>query len=86
MANVNISKWDIAQVMGLEYVGESDPPEDDYNSFYYIFHYMDKKFVDIYHDIYNDYGAGDLEEAKEQAAEKLFDRIASLVNSVHVNY
>lgn len=72
MANVNINAWDVAQAMGLRYMG----CEHDGNYQYaYEFSFNGKQIL-VKEDYYN---VSDRDTANEYAAEKLFETLAKVV-------
>ncbi len=77
MAQIEIKKWDIAELLGLEYNGESSVDRSDY-SFSYRFDYLNEDYCEIPHDYYN---CPDSNSAKEQAAEKLFVELKEAIKS-----
>jgi hypothetical protein len=72
MASVQVTAWDVAQAMGLRYMGcEHD---EDYQ-YTYEFDFNGKKIL-VKEDYYN---VSDRDTANEYAAEKLFEALAKLI-------
>ena len=74
MAEIKLSKWDIAEVMGLCFDGFSG--DSSGFDFSYEFSLDNRNYMNIK---YNPYECSTIDEAKEYAAEVFFSDIRSVV-------
>jgi hypothetical protein len=72
---MRLSRWDIAEGLGLTYEGTVDTiPEEDDGAYNYVHSFcLRGKIIEI-----NGYSYSE-EEAKEKAAEELFDNLITLL-------
>lgn len=77
MANVQISKWEVAEMFGLEYLGEIEVTDKWHDTGYaYQFKFRDGGTFLIDQ---NGYDADNLEQGKEWAAEKVLAALGKLI-------
>lgn len=75
MANVDISKWDVAEAFGLEYNGFDNVEKDGYLQYFHRFNLLGKPWMHVFEDWEV---SGDV-TAKEKAAKIFLERVAKLV-------
>lgn len=75
MANVNISKWDVAETFGLDYVGCSQVEKDGYLQNFYKFELLGKPWMNVF----EDWDVDSSDSAMEKAAGTFLERVAKLV-------
>ncbi len=74
MASVQICKWEVAEMFGLEYLGQT-PWDRDKCTLYYKF----KCATGSFQIEENGWDCENEQQAKERAAEKLFAALAKLI-------
>lgn len=75
MAKIDINKWDVAQVFGLEYKGFGQIEKDGYLQYFHQFNLLGRPWMNVF----EEWPVENEEHAKEKAARVFLERVAKLV-------
>lgn len=75
MSKVDISKWNVAEAFGLDYVGTSQVEKDGYLQYFYKFELLGKPWMNVF----EEWDVDNSDDAKEKAAKTFLKRVSELV-------